>query len=683
MASDQDQPANASLQSGGGSIPAQRSLQSLSTTTLAYLKRLFDSHATPEGKWTPEQIRVFIQKVQGGSNSSSSDDVVLAKVLGTTTPDAAAAAAAADAAKVEELNLDGFLAYMTSPHSSAILPVLNEDLSWPLASYFISSSHNTYLTGNQLSSDSTTGAYTNVLLRGCRCVEIDVWDGDESDAESSDSSSSSESETSDDEAAAKKAALKEKKKKKEKKDKKDKKAGWSEQLRSKMDKINISKKVDKIQEKATEKVAELQEAMTTSSKTDSTAAVVEPRVLHGYTLTKDIRFRDVCEAIRESAFVASEMPLIVSLEVHCSPQQQLIMVDIMKQVWDGLLVSDPDSAIESLPSPEELRRKILIKVKYVPPGTPLDKVDTVSSEQQQQQQQISAGGGGPPPKPAKTIQELARMAIYTQGVTFKGWTQPEASMPTHIFSISEKKFIDYHEKQWATLFNHNKHYLLRAYPAGLRIGSSNLNPAIFWGGGAQIVALNWQETDEGMMLNEGMFTGTGGYVLKPEGYRSKLTLKEDISTPSPITIARKTVSLAFTFLSAQNLPLPPDEKSAKGFKPYVKVELHVEASKNSHAESDGHVHDSEYKVRTKTHKGCDLDLAGERLEFKAIPGLVEELTFVRFTVRDDEFGRDDLAAWACVKLDRLGQGYRFVHLRNTKGEATDGAILVKVEKLVV
>jgi hypothetical protein len=29
--------------------------------------------------------------------------------------------------------------------------------------------------------------------------------------------------------------------------------------------------------------------------------------------------------------------------------------------------------------------------------------------------------------------------------------------------------------------------------------------------------LNWQETDEGMMLNEGMFAGTGGYVLKPQG----------------------------------------------------------------------------------------------------------------------------------------------------------------------
>lgn len=29
----------------------------------------------------------------------------------------------------------------------------------------------------------------------------------------------------------------------------------------------------------------------------------EPRVLHGYTLTKDVPFREVCEAIRDAAFV--------------------------------------------------------------------------------------------------------------------------------------------------------------------------------------------------------------------------------------------------------------------------------------------------------------------------------------------------------------------------------------------
>ena len=35
----------------------------------------------------------------------------------------------------------------------------------------------------------------------------------------------------------------------------------------------------------------------------STESRVEPRVLHGYTLTKEVPFRDVCMAIRDAAFV--------------------------------------------------------------------------------------------------------------------------------------------------------------------------------------------------------------------------------------------------------------------------------------------------------------------------------------------------------------------------------------------
>jgi phosphatidylinositol phospholipase C, delta len=62
---------------------------------------------------------------------------------------------------------------------------------------------------------------------------------------------------------------------------------------------------------------------------------------------------------------------------------------------------------------------------------------------------------------------------------------------------------------------------------------------------------------------------------------------------------------------------------------------------------------------------------------------MDELTFVRFTVRDDEIGRDDLAAWACVRLDRLGDGYRFVHLLDANARLTEGVILLKVEKQFV
>lgn len=108
--------------------------------------------------------------------------------------------------------------------------------------------------------------------------------------------------------------------------------------------------------------------------------------------------------------------------------------------------------------------------------------------------------------------------------------------------------------------------------------------------------------------------------------------------------------------------------------------MHVDGSNHLSPVDDGLGHDGEYKARTRTHHGCDVDLGGERVVFSAIDGLVEELTFVRFTIRDDEIGRDDLAAWACVRLDRLGQGYRFIGLLDSMGSVTEGAVLVKVDK---
>ena len=63
----------------------------------------------------------------------------------------------------------------------------------------------------------------------------------------------------------------------------------------------------------------------------------EPRVLHGYTLTQSVTFRSVCHAIRNSAFISTELPLIVSLEVHASLEQQEVMVEIMREIWSEYL----------------------------------------------------------------------------------------------------------------------------------------------------------------------------------------------------------------------------------------------------------------------------------------------------------------------------------------------------------
>ena len=60
------------------------------------------------------------------------------------------------------LELHAFLSFMVSPVSNATKSIDKYDLSYPISSYFISSSHNTYLSGNQLYGESSTDAYRNV-----------------------------------------------------------------------------------------------------------------------------------------------------------------------------------------------------------------------------------------------------------------------------------------------------------------------------------------------------------------------------------------------------------------------------------------------------------------------------------------------------------------------------------------
>uniref|UniRef100_A0A8C9ZMF7 Phosphoinositide phospholipase C n=1 Tax=Sander lucioperca TaxID=283035 RepID=A0A8C9ZMF7_SANLU len=84
------------------------------------------------------------------------------------------------AKKQRIMSLDGFQSYLCSQEGSIFKPKhldLHQDMSQPLSHYFISSSHNTYLLEDQILGQSSLEAYIKALKRGCRCVEVDCWDG--------------------------------------------------------------------------------------------------------------------------------------------------------------------------------------------------------------------------------------------------------------------------------------------------------------------------------------------------------------------------------------------------------------------------------------------------------------------------------------------------------------------------
>lgn len=294
---------------GGGLHETQEREKSLHIKSPSVVKRLEDLHHEILSQY--HDLHTFLKEVQHDSQGISS---TYQQQMQDQSP------------------FETFISYLSAPEGNLLKLPVKEDMTYPLSNYFISSSHNTYLSGNQLSSDASSDVYRDVLLRGCRCVEIDVWNSKDEDESESEQPQKGE-------------------------------RGLRTRLMSKLRSRSKSKK-------DTAKHSNDAEALRRSSE----ILRGEPRVLHGYTLTKEVPFREVCEAIRDAAFVNSDMPVIISLEVHASLEQQAIMVDIMTSLWGEYLVHlqhATESDIDALPPPGELRKKLLIKVKVCAISTKL------------------------------------------------------------------------------------------------------------------------------------------------------------------------------------------------------------------------------------------------------------------------------------------------------------------------
>ncbi|KAI5984251.1 PLC-like phosphodiesterase [Pisolithus marmoratus] len=455
--------------------------------------------------------------------------------------------------------------------------------------------------------------------------------------------------------------------------------------------------------------------------------VPEPVVFHGKTLTSAVPVREVCEAISKSAFVTSPYPIIISAELHCSVYQQEKLVKIMREVFGEALVSAPEGEklkIDKLPSPEELKGRVLLKTKnhhisdqersHMKGGV----VDTTStseldishkaSEKERRAKSQSVQAIKVPEKSVstafvraaaqtstaisrllvksdkqdtkmKTSTALVALLVYTVGVKYRGIDRQERYGPAHVFSLSETATNKIMKRDVVDLIKHTKDHLVRIYPKGSRFGSTNYLPHRYWAAGAQLVAFNCQTCDLGCMINHAMFqrNGRAGYLLKPEALR----------LPDESILARRTLHhLDVLVISAQQLQRPKDSTGQEiidrnTVDPYVEVSVYTpdwtsssfawpssgSSSPRTSSPSATSGMALVLTVRTSPVKDNGFNPIWQeslRLTFECAANLME-LVFVRFIIRDRD-RRGKPIAVHCVNLANLPMGYRHLPLYDSQ-----------------
>ncbi|KAA8549413.1 hypothetical protein F0562_001114 [Nyssa sinensis] len=486
------------------------------------------------------------------------------------------------------LHLEAFFRYLLGDLNFPLSPspVVHHDMNAPLAHYFLYTGHNSYLTGNQLSSDCGVDPIIKALKRAVRVIELDLWP-------------------------------------------------------------------------------------------NSTRDNVDVR--HGGTLTAPVELIKCLRAIQEYAFIASEYPVIITFEDHLTQDLQATVAQMVKKTFREMLFC-PDSDFKEFPSPESLKKKIIISTK--PPKEYLEsqkmkgkghsqKVRGSAEEEQPENEnqaiknetevndkdESDEGEDHQDEEGQSAVAEYKRLIAIHAGKTKGGMENWLSVDPNKVrrLSLSEQELENAVKTHGTRIVRFTQKNLLRIFPMGIRFDSSNYNPLVGWMHGAQMVAFNMQGYGKYLWIMHGMFRANGGcgYVKKP-GFLLDVGPNGEVFNPSAGLEVKKILKVKVYMGEGWHsdfrhthfdLYSPPDFYARVGI-------AGVEA-------------DTVMK-RTKTMEDEWVPVWNEEFEF---PLTVPELALLRIEVLEyDTSGRNDFGGQTCLPVSELRTGIRAVPLHDRKGE---------------